>query len=445
MSFERVSYTHAMPFIPYLFLSAALGWTGPLVASEPVEERIVTWVEEHNDQALALVERTVNINSGTLNFEGVRRVGDILAEELEALGFETEWIDGTDFGRAGHLVARRSGEPGGLQTLLIGHLDTVFEPDSPFQRYRRLDEDRARGPGVTDMKGGNVVMLHALRALQAVEVLDELNVTVVLTGDEERSGRPLDSARAVLVDAARQADVAIGFEDGDGNPQTAVIARRGSGSWRLEVNGKPAHSSQIFQPEIGAGAIYEASRVLTAFREGLSDEKDLTFNPGVILGGTDVDFDGAEAKGSAFGKNNVIAEHALVLGDLRAVSPEQYDRATAKMRAIVMDHLPHTEAKITLSPSYPPMGATPANRELLALYDEVSRDLGFGPVEAVNPRNAGAADVSFAAGHVAMALDGIGLMGTGGHTVDETADLTTLPMQTQRAAVLLLRLARQQR
>ena len=436
-----------MPRQTALLFLTAVCWlsTEPTRATDldSTEQQLVRWIAEHSDQALALLEQVVNINSGTMNFEGVRRVGAVFADEFDDLGFETEWLNGASFERAGHFVARWRGGGSGDRPhfLLIGHLDTVFEPDSPFQSFERLGESEARGPGTTDMKGGNVIMLYALRSLESVGALDDMNVTVIMTGDEESSGRPLEAARAALIEAAQAADVAIGFEDGDGDPRTAVISRRGSGVWKLDVEAKPAHSSQIFQPEVGAGAIFEAARILSEFRQGLAGEKDLTFNPGVILGGTELAFDAGAARGSAFGKNNVIAGHAVVTGDLRATSPAQYQRATQRMREIAADHLPQTEAEITFSPSYPPMAASDGNRRLLALYDRVSRDLGYGPVVAVNPRNAGAADVSFAAEFVGMALDGIGLMGKGGHTIDETADLSTLPMQTQRAALLMLRLA----
>ncbi len=437
-----------MPRQTALLFLTAVCWlsTAPTRATDldSTEQQLVRWIAEHSDQALALLEQVVNINSGTMNFEGVRRVGAVFADEFDDLGFETEWLDGASFERAGHFVARWRGGGSGDRPhfLLIGHLDTVFEPDSPFQSFERLGVSEARGPGTTDMKGGNVIMLYALRSLESVGALDDLDVTVIMTGDEESSGKPLEAARAVLIEAAQAADVAIGFEDGDGDPRTAVISRRGSGVWKLDVKGKPAHSSQIFQPEVGAGAIFEAARILSAFRQGLAGEKDLTFNPGVILGGTELEFDAGAGRGSAFGKNNVIAGHAVVTGDLRATSLAQYQRATQRMREITANHLPQTEAEITFSPSYPPMAASEGNRRLLALYDRVSRDLGYGPVVAVNPRNAGAADVSFAAEFVEMAIDGIGLMGKGGHTVDETADLSTLPMQTERAALLMLRLAR---
>ena len=441
----------AVPYTPGMTIARTCGATlaltlliAPAVARaelEPLERRLVEEVGAHNDAALALLERTVDINSGTLNLDGVRRVGRVFAEELEKLGFTTRWVDGAAFERAGHLVAERSGAAGtDPHLLLIGHLDTVFESDSPFQRFELLDARRARGPGVIDMKGGDVVMLYALRALAAVGALDALRVTVVMTGDEERSGAPLELARQALVEAAQGADAAIGFEDGDGDPSTAVISRRGSSSWTLEVDGVPAHSSLVFREDVGAGAVYEAARILTRFYQELRSEPNLTFNPGLVLGGTDVDYDAGQARGTAFGKTNVVAESAVVVGDLRALSPEQYARAVAKMRAIVADHLPRTEAELTFSEGYPALAPTDGNRRLLALYDRTSRDLGFGAVRAVDPLMAGAADVSFVAGIVPMVLDGIGLMGDDGHTVNETADLRTLASQTQRAAVFLYRL-----
>jgi glutamate carboxypeptidase len=405
------------------------------------ERAIVAHVEAHNAEALALLERAVNINSGTQNFAGVRAVGKLFAAELDALGFTTRWVDGAPFKRAGHLVAERA-RPG-RRFLLIGHLDTVFEADSPFQRFERLNERQARGPGIIDMKGGDVIIVQTLKALLAVGALDRMHVTVVMTGDEEASGDPQEVARAALVAAAKGVDVAIGFEDGAGDPRTAVIGRRGTTAWTLTVTGKPAHSSQIFRPDIGYGAIFEAARILNVFRETLAGEPHLTFNPALVVGGTRADLDVTQARGSAFGKDNVIPEHAIVSGDLRALSVEQFAQARKRMEAIVASSsLAQTKASIAFDDGYPPLAPTDGNRTLLAMYDQASRDVGAGPVTAVDPDRAGAADVSFIAGHVPMILDGVGLMGDGGHTVNETADLTVLPSQTKRAALLLYRLSR---
>lgn len=405
----------------------------------PDERRMTQFIDGINGEGLALLERVVNINSGTQNFAGVREVGKVFQQEFDALGFTTRWVDGAPFKRAGHLVAEHPGP--GPKLLLIGHLDTVFERDSPFQRMQRVDARYALGPGIIDMKGGDVVIVQALKALREAGALKSMNVVVVLTGDEEDAGDPVSLARAALLEAAKGAAAAIGFENGPGNPRTAVVSRRGTTSWTLRVKAKPAHSSQVFREDIGAGAIFEAARILEAFREQLAGEPHLTFNPGTIVGGTAVEHDPVQARGTAFGKTNVVAEHAIVNGDMRTLSAEQLAKAKAAMAAIVKESLPHAESTITFEDGYPPLAPTDGNRRLLAMYDQASRDVGAGPVGPVDPDRAGAADVSFVAGHVPLILDGIGLMGHSDHTVKETADLETLPSQSKRAAVFLLRLS----
>lgn len=427
-----------------LAIIALLACTGTASAdspADPVEARIAAHVRGDHDRAIALLQETVDINSGTMNLPGVRKVGSVFEREFKQLGFKTQWIDGAPFDRAGHLLASHGTR--GPRLLLIGHLDTVFAEDSPFQKLQVAGPKAGSGPGSTDMKGGDVIIVQALRALRDSGQLDRMSIRVLLMGDEENSGEPQALSKQALLDAGEWADVAIGFEDGDGDPRTAAISRRGSSGWQLEVTGKPAHSSQIFQPEVGAGAIFEAARILDAFRQALSAVPNLTFNPGVIAGGTDVTLDEETSRATAFGKGNVIAQSVRVSGDLRSLSPEQLADARKTMTSIVAAHLPHTDATLRFDTGYPPMAPTEGNRKLLAIYDAVSQQFGFGPVTAINPRNAGAADISFVADKVDMAIDGIGLMGTGGHTVEETADLGTLDSQTIRAAVTMYRLSRQ--
>jgi glutamate carboxypeptidase len=411
---------------------------------DSTEQAMVAHVDATNDAAMALMIQTININSGTMNFEGVRDVGAILGAEFDKLGFTSRWVDGAAFNRAGHLVAELHNETTGPKLLLIGHLDTVFEPDSPFQTYTHLDDNTATGPGIADMKGGNVIILQALSALKQVGMLDSMDITVVMTGDEELSGSPRELSKQALIDAADYADIAIGFENGDGDPTTANISRRGSSGWTLNVTGKPSHSSQIFREDIGPGAIFETARILMFFYQDLQQEENLTFNPGRIIGGTTISMDGEESAGTAFGKNNVVAETAMVTGDMRAVSLEQLERARSRMREIVADNFTHTSATITFTDGYPPLAPTAGNERLLGIYSKASQDLGLGVVTAVNPRLAGAADVSFTAGRVDMAIDGLGMSGTAGHTVDETGFLDALPNQAKRAAVLMYRLYRDQ-
>ncbi len=403
------------------------------------ELQLLEYVDSHTEEAIALLERVVNINSGTMNPEGVREVGQVFRSELEALGFKTNWIPMDSVNRAGHFMAERIGNRG-KSLLLIGHLDTVFERDSPFQRFERTD-NVATGPGVEDMKGGIVVILYALKALYAAGALEDTSITVFLTGDEEDTGDPLSLSRGDLLEAARRSQVALGFEGGVGGTGSATVARRGFTGWELHVTGKPGHSSLIFNEEFGSGAIYEAARILEAFYEELRGEEYLTFSPGIILGGTTAEHDAVQSRGAAFGKTNVIPETVVVAGDLRFISEEQRESAKTRMRTIVAQNLPKTSATVTFQDSYPAMSPTPGNYALLGELDQVSQDLGFGSIKAVDPGLRGAADVSFAAPFL-DALDGLGVVGSGGHTVEEAVDLTSLPIMAKRAAVFIYRLTR---
>lgn len=414
----------------------------PQVLSD-LEQRIARYVEEHHENAIALLERVVNINSGTLNVQGVREVGAVFREELDALGFETEWIDlPPSANRAGHLFARRTGTRG-KKILMIGHLDTVFEESSPFQTFRR-EGSTATGPGTADMKGGDVVMLLALQALASVDALEGTSITVAITGDEESPGDPLSVARRDLIEAGKAADVALGFEGGvkDGDAEYATVARRGSTGWTLEVEGRQGHSSRIFSDELGAGAIFEASRILYAFYEELRGEELLTFNAGTIVGGTEVTFDPEDASGTVFGKTNVVPKRVIVRGGIRTITLEQLERTREEMRKIVDQSLPGTSARITFRDGYPPMAPTEGNLAYLETYTQVSQDLGYGPLLALDPGRRGAADISFVAPHV-DGLSGMGTYGSGAHSPEEAVDLDSLVVAAQRAAILIYRLTQE--
>lgn len=411
------------------------------------ERRIVQYVDAHRDEAVALLQRVVEINSGTLNPEGVRAVYEALAPELERLGFQVQYAAlPAEMGRGGHLVATlrpADGTPTGRKLLLIGHLDTVFERDSPFQRWEMVDDSTARGPGAADMKGGDVVIVEALEALHSVGALRDAHITVVMTGDEEAPGRPLEISRRALRDAGAEADVALGFEGGSrdrSGTARAVVARRSSSSWKLDVAARPAHSSGIFSGGVGAGAINEASRILDRFYGEIRGEEGLTFNTGLILGGTEVAYDAAEASGTAFGKTNVVPETVVATGDIRTLTDEQLQRTRERMRHIVASGLPNASAQIAFSDGYPSMPPTEANYELLRGYSDASEALGYGPILPFDPSQRGAADVSFVASLVDAAIDGLGPYGSDSHTVQETVDLNSLAPQTQRAAILMYRL-----
>jgi len=400
-------------------------------------------VDAHNAEALTLLERIVNINSGTMNFAGVRKVGDVLRAELDALGFKTQWIDGAAFRRAGHLVAEHPGP--GPKLLLIGHLDTVFEPASPFQAFAR-DGNRATGPGAGDCKGGDVVLIAALRAMQAAGTLRDADIMVVMTGDEERPGAPIAAARRDLIEAGRWADVALEYENlahEDGR-DFGTVARRSSTSWTLTAHGRSGHSSGVFGDELGYGAVYEMARILDAFRRELA-EPNLTYNVGVIAGGTPATIDAEGLSVAASGKTNITAETAIARGDLRALTPAQDARARARMQAIVAAHLPRTEAELAFSEDgYPPMAPTAGNRALLARLNRVNRDLGLAEMAEYDPAKRGAADSSFVAAD-ADTLAGLGAAGGNAHAAGEWIALDSLARQAKRSAILITRLSRELR
>lgn len=402
------------------------------------EEKIITYIKTHQTNQLALLEQLVNINSGSSNISGVMQVGALLQKEFEQLGFKVRWAElPKSMQRANTLIAERTGSKG-KRILLIGHLDTVFAKNSPFQRFERKG-DRATGPGVVDDKGGDVVIVYALKALNSIEALKDASITVVLTGDEEDSGKPSSISRKPLIDLAASVDVALDFES-DVSQDTVSIARRGINLWEIVTEGKEGHSSAIFRPAVGDGAIFELARLLNTMRTDLSHEKHLTFNPGLILGGTQIHFKKNEAKGQAFGKDNVIANTAIATGDLRFLTPEQGEQAIQRMKAIVDNHLPKTQARINFTAGIPPMPPTPANAHLLKQYSRVSEDLGYGQISALDPDLRGAGDISHIALIVPANLVGLGPIGHNEHSEKETLEIPSLYMQTERAAVFIYRL-----
>ncbi len=420
-----------------MLLAATSGFSQKLSEEE---QQIVSIVEACNDDSISYLEQVVNINSGTLNLQGVRKVGEIFAKSFKEIGFETRWITMPDsMNRAGHLFAEHKGSQG-EKLLLIGHLDTVFEKDSPFQKFVRRDDGTAEAPGGSDMKGGNVVILFALKALQQAGVLAETQIIVALHGDEEKPGNPISKSRSDLIAAAKKSDIALGFEPSSGL-EYATIARRGSSGWRLEVKGKQAHSSGIFSEDTGAGAVFEASRILHQFYTRLKGEELLTFNPGLIAGGTNLEYDKNTATAKVFGKSNVVASTLIVEGGLRFITEKQKETARENMREIVSAHLPKTTASISFTDSYPAMPPTDGNRALLKQLNQISLDLGQGEVKAFDPGKRGAADISFIAEHV-DGLDGLGTMGGGAHSPQEFVNLKTMNDLIKRTALLLYRLSR---
>ena len=420
-----------------LILSPALAHAAP---PTPREQVMLTTIDAEQSRSLALLQRVVDQNSGSRHSAGVRAVYEMLRPEFAALGFTVRWVPMAQTGRAGHLIAVHRGAAGSKRLLLIGHLDTVFEPDSPFQKYEVLDAAHIRGPGVSDDKGGVVVMIAALRAISAAGTLARANIEVVLTGDEEDSGEPLALARADLVAAGKRADAALDFEGlarQDGLDMGSV-ARRSATDWTLTVTARSAHSSGVFSAASGDGAIYALARIVAAFRAELA-EPNLTYNVGLIAGGASASLAEDQAHAQAAGKTNIIAGQAVARGDLRGLTPEQIARAKARMAEIVARAYPGATATLKLDEGYPPMAPTPGNRALLARLNGVNETLGLAAMGELDPLKRGAGDISFVAADV-DSLVGLGPASTGDHTDQETVDVPSIWRQAKRAALLMSRL-----
>ncbi|MGN6058709.1 MAG: M20/M25/M40 family metallo-hydrolase [Sphingomicrobium sp.] len=428
----------------YAFGAAALLFsTAASAALTPAEQTMIRTVDAEQQRTIAMLQRWVDQNSGTMNLAGVEAMRRMIEPELQQLGFKTQWIDMHEVGRAGHLVASHVGSRRGKRLLLIGHLDTVFEADSPFQRWVR-EGDKARGPGSGDDKGGDAVIIAALRAMQAAGTLRQANITVFLTGDEEDAGRPLAISRRDLIAEGKKADVALDFEDlavKDGNDMGST-ARRSAGSWTLTVTGRSAHSAGVGPDDYGA--IYELARIIDQFRRELPEDK-LTYNVGLVGGGQTAILGPDKIRLEATGKTNIIAATAIARGDLRAISQDQIDRVEAKMRAIVAQPLAGAHAEISFDEDiYPPMPPTAGNRAVLAQLNGVNRDMGLPEMGELDPADRGAGDISFVAAEV-NGLAGLGPASSGSHTASETVDVPSIFKQAKRAAILMSRLAAQLR
>jgi len=425
--------------VSLLWLAVAGGSTSRAAGLSPEEAKITRAIDDESARAVALLEKLVNTNSGTFNPAGVTAVGKLLEPELHGLGFTTRWIPMDAVKRGPHLVGERKGNRG-KRILLIGHMDTVFEPSSPFQKFVRSG-DRATGPGSCDMKGGVVVILSALKGLKSAGVLDGARLAVLFTGDEESVGEPWETSRAELISAAKNADAVLSFEAGvhhDGKDY-ATVARRGSTRWEVRVQAKAGHSSGIFGRSLGDGAAFELSRILNQFHDSLR-EPNLTYSVGMMLAGSGIQVQPG-GEGSVSGKENIVPGEALAIGDVRALSAEQLARVKDKMRSIVSQSLPASKSELTFRDKMPPMSPSSGNLALLGKLNEADHALGLPDMEALDPMQRGAGDASFAAPY-SNVLDGLGAYGSGAHAAGETVELDRLPIQSKRAALLIYSLTR---
>ena len=303
-----------------------------------------------------------------------------------------------------------------------------------------INDSSATGQGANDMKGGDVVVILALQALHEQGLLKDAAITAYFTGDEENAGYPRSVSRGDFIETAKQSQIALAFEGANGLNSVAT-ARRGASGWQLNVTAKTGHSSGVFTPNAGYGAIYEAARIINEFRLRLSSEKYLTFNPGVFIGGSDMQYDAAKATGTAIGKTNIISPSAVVNGDLRFLTEQQKIEARKTMQTVVNQNLTGTKATITFQDGIPSMAPTKGNEQVMEVISGVTKSMGLGPTTAGDPGSRGAGDISYVASFMDC-IDGLGASGKGAHAPGETINLKEFPLLIKRAALTIYRLTR---
>ena len=323
----------------------------------------------------------------------------------------------------------------------------MFEPDSPFQRWERRGNEGI-GPGSGDDKGGMAVMIAALRAMHAAGTLKDADIEVVLTGDEEDNGNPIEVARRDLVAAGKRADVALDFEGlaEEGTARTSgSIARRSSGAWTLTVTARSGHSSGIFSASAGNGAIYELARIIDTFRRELPEDK-LTFNVGLVGGGATAEARrGPDPRSRRPARPTSSRRPRSRAATCARSAASRSSGSRRRCRRSSPRPLAGATAKLEFDPDeYPPMAPTAGNRALLGKLNVVNRDMGLEPMGELDPLKRGAGDISFVAQDV-DGLIGLGPASDGDHAPGETVDIASIWRQAKRAAILMTRLSREKR
>ena len=379
-------------------------------------DRLDGWRTEQ----IEFLERLVNHDSGTDDVEDVNRVGAILAERLRGIGFTLNRVANERFGD--HLVAEKPGS-GKKRFLFVGHYDTVFPSGTAKQRPFRIDgHGRAWGPGVYDMKGGLAVLLYALRAHREARTRawEETTIAVVFNSDEERLS---PTSRGVIEAEARRAH-SVGILEPARPGGEYVMARKGAGSFQLEVKGKASHAG--LQPELGASAIWDLAQKIAALHALTSFDTGVTVNVGTVRGGE---------------RPNVVAPFASAEVDLRAWTQADAEAAMAAMQAICSRaHVSGTTASLRGQIQFPPWPPGLAGTErLLDIMRAAGRELG---VEVSAIKTGGGSDGNHTSA-IAPTLDGMGPKGSRAHSDEEFIEVATLLERSKMLALFLDRWARE--
>jgi glutamate carboxypeptidase len=365
------------------------------------------------------LERLVNIDCGSYTPAGVDEVGRWVAAFLTDLGAEVDVIP-DPAGRLGAtVVATFAGRPGGARALLIGHMDTVFDPGTVAQRPFRSEDGIAYGPGVTDMKSGLLAGLYALKAIVSERGGLPFERLVFVANPDEEIGSPTSTPHIRAL--AAQTEVALVLECARANGDI-VSARKGILDLRIVVNGRAAHAG--VEPEKGRSAILEAARIVGQLHDLNGRWPDVTVNVGLISGGT---------------RPNVVAERCSLEVDVRATARTALETAEAEIRRIAeATELPDVTVDFEPMARWWPMEKLERSGRLVEHAQAVARNLGF---EVADASTGGASDANTTAGMGVASLDGLGPIGGNDHSQAEYLDLDSVVPRTTLVAGLLLAIA----
>jgi glutamate carboxypeptidase len=397
-------------------LAAMLLCAARLSNAADLNAQVLSTAEAYRGEALQLLERLVNIDSGTGNETGLRQVGVIVADELRSAGAHVDLVSAAP-AVGDNILATWKGT-GKVRILLMAHMDTVFKDGTARASPFRIRDKRAYGPGVMDDKGGMVAGLYAMKILQKLDFRQYKQVTLLLNTNEETGSK---GTRALIEREALQHDFTLNLEPGrpaDG----LVVWRKGSGTVEIDVKGKAAHAGVA--PESGRNAAVELAHQVLQLGQLGDSAKQTTVNFTVLQAG---------------GAINVIPDHATAFADVRVAVPEEFDRVERDLARVSRDKLIlDTEVDVKLVRGLPPMPRTTATDDLATkaqtIYSEIGRKLTL-------EGSGGAADASVSAGVGTPTLDGFGIVGGGIHTPDEYAEVESVVPRLYLLSRMVMELA----
>jgi glutamate carboxypeptidase len=391
-------------------LAASLGLSLAFSAAQAFAEphkQVLADAEQYQPEALKLLERLVNIDSGSGYEPGLKQVSDIAIDELKKLGATIELVPNTPE-KSNHVLATLKGT-GKAKILLMAHMDTVFKEGSAAERPFHIKDGRAYGPGVMDDKGGIVAGIYALKVLKNLDFKDYAQITFLLDASEETGS---EVATDLIKKTAKQHDVTLNLE-----------WRKGSATALVEVKGKAAHAGVA--PELGRNAAMEAAHQILQLGKLGDEAKKTTINFTVLKAGD---------------RTNVIPDQATAKADVRAAVPEEFDRIEKDLARVSQDKLiAETEVKTSLQRGLPPMPQTPESDRLMAMAQGIYGEIGRKLTEE---GSGGAADASLSAGVGTPTLDGFGIVGGNIHTPEEYAEVASVAPRIYLLSRMIMELAK---